>query len=79
MREVDVSVGLAPRHHEVMRCLGLLTRGVHTDLWCLVGGMMVLVVAREAGRPDSRGERTKDGDSSTSWPRRTRSSAWLTS
>lgn len=62
LREVDVSAELLPRHHEVMRCLGLLTRVVNTDLWCLVGGMMVLVAARGAGRTDSRGEGTKDGD-----------------
>lgn len=62
MREVDISAGLAPRHHEVMRCLGLLTRVVNTDLWCLVGGMMVLVVTREAGRSDSRSEATMDAD-----------------
>lgn len=62
MREVDVSAALLPRQHEVMRCLGLLGRVVNTDLWCLVGGMMVLVAAREAGRTDSRGEGTRDGD-----------------
>ena len=62
MREVDVSLDLLPRHHEVMRCLGLLTRALDPELWCVVGGLMVLVVAREAGRADSRGEGTKDGD-----------------
>jgi len=62
VREVDVSVDLTPRHHEVMRCLGLLARALDPELWCVVGGIMVLVVAREAGRADSRGEGTKDGD-----------------
>jgi hypothetical protein len=62
VREVDVSSELLPRHHEVMRCLGLLGRVVKPDLWCLVGGMMVLVTSSEAGRADSRGEATKDGD-----------------
>lgn len=62
MREVDISAGLLPRHHEVWRCLGLLSIVVDADLWCLVGGLMVLVVAREAGRSDSRAELTKDGD-----------------
>ncbi|HUF33379.1 MAG TPA: hypothetical protein VMN58_09260 [Acidimicrobiales bacterium] len=62
MREVDISDQLLPQHHEVMRCLGLLGRRIDTDLWCLVGGMMVLVAARAAGRADSRAEQTKDGD-----------------
>ena len=62
MREVDISDQLLPQHYEVMRCLGLLARSINTDLWCLVGGMMVLVVARAAGRTDSRAEGTKDGD-----------------
>ena len=62
MREVDISVDLLPRHHEVMRCLGLLGRALDPELWCVVGGIMVLVVAREVGRADSRGEGTKDGD-----------------
>jgi hypothetical protein len=62
VREVDISDQLLPQHHEVMRCLGLLAQRIDTDLWCLVGGMMVLVVARAAGRSDSRAEGTKDGD-----------------
>lgn len=62
MREVDISDQLLPQHHELMRCLGLLAHRIDTDLWCLVGGMMVLVVARAAGRTDSRAEGTKDGD-----------------
>lgn len=62
MREVDITADLLPRHHELMRCLGLLSRVVNTNLWCLVGGLMVLVTSREAGRTDSRGEGTKDGD-----------------
>jgi hypothetical protein len=45
-----------------MRCLGLIARVVGASGWCLVGGLMVLINAREAGRSDSRGERTKDGD-----------------
>lgn len=62
MREVDVSADLLPRHHEVMRCLALIGRVVGASGWCVVGGLMVLINAREAGRSDSRGEGTKDGD-----------------
>lgn len=62
MREVDISRALLPQHHEVLRCLGLLARTVGTDVWSLVGGLMVLVVARAAGRTDSRAEGTKDAD-----------------
>lgn len=62
MREVDVSADLLPRHHELMRCLGLIARVVGASGWCLVGGLMVLINAREAGRSDSRVEGTKDGD-----------------
>lgn len=62
MRDIDVSAELLPQHHDVMRCLGLFSQVMGTDGWCLVGGMMVLVVAREAGRTDSRAEQTKDGD-----------------
>ncbi|MEI7619626.1 MAG: hypothetical protein WCK14_13495 [Actinomycetota bacterium] len=62
MREIDISDQLLPRHHEVMRCLRLLAQQVDTSQWCLVGGLMVLVVARDAGRTNARAEGTKDGD-----------------
>lgn len=62
MRDIDISAQLLPRHHEVMRCLALLSKRINTDLWCLVGGLMVLVVARAAGRTNARAEGTKDGD-----------------
>ena len=57
-----MSADLLPRHHELMRCLGLIGRLVGASGWCLVGGLMVLINAREASRSDSRGEGTKDGD-----------------
>ncbi len=62
MREVDISVGLLPQHQGVMRCLHLLSKTIETENWCLVGGLMVLVAARSAGRTSSRAEGTKDGD-----------------
>jgi hypothetical protein len=62
VRELDLSQDLLPAHHEVLRCFGLLSRAIGTDGWCIVGGLMVLAAARGAGRGDSRGEETKDGD-----------------
>jgi hypothetical protein len=62
LRELDLSADLRPAHHEVLRSFGLLSRAIGPQNWCIVGGMMVLAAARSAGRTDSRGEGTKDGD-----------------
>ena len=62
MREVDIATDLHPRHHGVMRALGLLSNSIPIEGWCLVGGMMVLVAARAAGHTLPRPEQTKDGD-----------------
>ena len=62
MDEIDLSRDLLPQHQAVLRCLGLLSRAIGPEHWCVVGGIMVLATARRAGRVDSRGEETKDGD-----------------
>jgi hypothetical protein len=60
--DVDLSVDLLPRHHPLLRALGLLSLRVPTNEWCLVGGLMVLIATRAAGSLAPRAEQTKDGD-----------------
>lgn len=62
MRSVDVSADLLPRHREVLRCLNLLARQVDREHWCVVGGMMVLLVGKAEGATVPRANQTKDGD-----------------
>ena len=58
MNEIDVRSYLLPKHRSVFSALRNLGVTIGYDGWCLVGGLMVLVVGA-AGR---RSEGTKDGD-----------------
>jgi hypothetical protein len=58
MNEVDLRSYLLPKHRSVFSALQNLGVSIGHDGWCLVGGLMVLVVGA-AGR---RSEGTKDGD-----------------
>jgi hypothetical protein len=43
LREADLTQSLLPRHHNVLRAMGVISTRLSTDNWCLVGGMMVLI------------------------------------
>lgn len=52
-----------PRHRHSLRAIGLVTKALPLERWCLVGGMMVLIAARAAGHPlPPRSGQTTDAD-----------------
>lgn len=62
MHEVEIGGDVGPQHHEALHCLHLLSIKVPIERWCLVGGLMVILAGRLAGKPGDRAERTKDAD-----------------
>src|SRR4051794_31505547 len=57
---LDLSGLILTRHHSVFRCLGLLSLRVPIENWCVVGGLMVLIVGHQVGRSNRRSSQTKD-------------------
>lgn len=62
MIEIDIREFLLPKHRAVFSALRNLGVSVGTDRWCLVGGLMVLVVGAKHGASGRRSAGTKDGD-----------------
>ena len=62
MIEIDLRSYLLPTHRSVFSALRNLGVSIGYDGWCLVGGLMVLVVGAEHGAAGRRSEGTKDGD-----------------
>jgi hypothetical protein len=62
VHEVDLTKDLLKRQIASLRALRLLSQRIDNERWCVVGGMMVLIAARQAGRMLPRAEQTKDAD-----------------
>ena len=62
MNEIDLRSYLLPKHRSVFSALRNLGVSIGYDGWCLVGGLMVLVVGAAHGAAGRRSEGTKDGD-----------------
>ena len=62
MNEIDLRSYLLPKHRSVFSALRNLGVSIGCDHWCLVGGLMVLVVGAAHGAAGRRSEGTKDGD-----------------
>jgi hypothetical protein len=60
--EVDIRAELLGRHSAALEALHRLTRRIEYQRWAIVGGMMVLVLARRHGTRARRAEPTKDAD-----------------
>lgn len=60
--EIELGDLLLAKHQQVLRSLGVLARVVDPGKWCVVGGLMVMIAGREAGRRNERTEGTKDAD-----------------
>jgi hypothetical protein len=60
--EIDIRGDLLPRHRVVLSALHRLSIQVPAERWCLVGGLMVLVVGRAHGAAVPSASATKDGD-----------------
>jgi hypothetical protein len=60
--EVDIASDLLPRHAQALRALAAVSNRVSVENWALVGGLMVLVLSREAGSSGARSEATRDAD-----------------
>lgn len=60
--EIDIRADLVGRHAAALRALHRLTIRIPHDRWVIVGGMMVLILARRYGTRAIRAEPTKDAD-----------------
>lgn len=62
MNEINIESHVSDRHQLVFEGLHAISLQVPTDKWCLVGGLMVLLLGAEAGNVPERAAATKDAD-----------------
>ena len=60
--EINIEEHISDRHHLVFEGLHAVSLQVPPDKWCLVGGLMVLLLGAEAGVIPDRASITKDAD-----------------
>lgn len=62
MNEINIESHVSDRHQLVFEGLHGISLQVPPDRWCLVGGLMVLLLGAEAGTVPDRASMTKDAD-----------------